>query len=69
MLIAVIEPLEVYVRALVRSISKKSNCDCCDRAHRGMSKGSVRSVSRKPNIDCCDRAPRSVCKGSSKVNQ
>ena len=38
--------------------------DCCDRALRGVSKGSVRSHVEFPAVDCCDGAFRDVSKGS-----
>ena len=38
--------------------------DCCDRALRGVSKGSVRSRGKLVAADCCDRALRGVSKGS-----
>ena len=38
--------------------------DSCDRALRGVSKGSVGSSHQKPEYDCCDRALRGVSKGS-----
>ena len=41
-----------------------SEVDCCDRALRGISKGSVRSRAELPEVDCCDGALRVCSKGS-----
>ena len=48
----------------VRSIIRKPNVDCCNRAPRGMSRGSFRSASMKLDVDCCDGAPRGMSRGS-----
>ena len=38
--------------------------DCCNRALRGVSKGSVGSRGKLVAADCCDRALRGMSKGS-----
>ena len=62
MMIAVIEPLEMVVRARFGHAGRTQVYGCCNGALRGISKGSVASYGKKPDVDCCDRALRGGCK-------
>ena len=61
-MIAVMEPLEVVVRARFGHAGRTQVYDCCNGALRGISKGSVASYGKKPGDDCYDRALRGGCK-------